>query len=235
LTASGATDTVESMGTRIFDFRFGLVDLDGVVFNPGILYRREFGRFLERGYRISAKEALRFYQAHEALPLEAKLARLLAEHGHPAEEGAAAATAFRTAVTACRPVVSEGAREILEALARREAVLFALSETETAAAEERLVATELTGLFRQVIGIDQAPRGRGQIAHCAAAVHLPLHAFASQSVALLRDPEEVALAAELGCYSIGVAHCFPEEVLKAHGAQEVYRHVAHLALLLRAR
>jgi phosphoglycolate phosphatase-like HAD superfamily hydrolase len=235
LTASGATDTVESMGTRIFDFRFGLVDLEGVVFNPGILYRREFGRFLERGYRISAKEALRFYQAHEALPLEEKLARLLAEHGHPAEEGATAATAFRTAVTACRPVVSEGARELLEAFARREAVLFALSETETAAAEERLVATELTGLFRQVIGIDQASRGRGQIAHCAAAVHLPLHAFAGQSVALLRDPEEVALAAELGCYSIGVAHCFPEEVLKAHGAQEVYRHVAHLALLLRAR
>jgi hypothetical protein len=28
------------MGTRILDFRFGLIDLEGVIFNPGILYRR---------------------------------------------------------------------------------------------------------------------------------------------------------------------------------------------------
>ena len=51
------------MRTRILDFRFGLIDLEGVIFNRGILYRREFGRFLQGRYNISAKEALVFYQA----------------------------------------------------------------------------------------------------------------------------------------------------------------------------
>jgi phosphoglycolate phosphatase-like HAD superfamily hydrolase len=223
------------MGTRILDFRFGLVDLEGVIFNPSILYRREFGRFLQARYPITAKEALRFYQAHEALPLEPKFAQLLAQLGHPAEEAAKVASAFRAAVATSRPVVSEGARELLESLAGRGAQLFALSETDSAIAEGKLEESELHSLFRQVIGTEQAPRGRGQIGRCPKAIGLPPEAFAAQSFLLSGHPEDMGAARELGCYAIGIAHLFPEDAFKSHGAQEVYRHVAHLSLLLRER
>lgn len=221
------------MGTRILDFRFGLVDLEGVIFNQGILYRREFGRFLQHRYHISAKEALLFYQAHEALPLEIKFVRLLAQHGCPPEEATKAATAFQATVAASRPVVSEGARELLETLLSREAQLFALSETESQVAEGKLEEAELTNLFRQVIGTERAPRGRGQISLCRESVGLPLEVFAAQSFVLAGSPEDVTAARELGFYGIGIAHVFPEAALKAHGAQEVYRHVAHLSLQIR--
>lgn len=223
------------MRTRILEFRFGLVDLEGVIFNPGILYRREFGRFLERQYHISAKEALRFYQTNEPLPLQAKFARLLAECGHPPEEAARATAAFQTVVATSRPVVSEGARELLEFLAARETHLFALSETESAIAEGRLEQAELQSLFRQVIGLERGPRGREQIAFCPQTVGLPVEAFAAQSFLLSGHPEDMVAAGELGCYAVGMAHLYPEDAFKVHGAQEVYRHVAHLALLLRAR
>jgi phosphoglycolate phosphatase-like HAD superfamily hydrolase len=223
------------MGTRILEFRFGLVDLEGVIFNPGILYRREFGRFLERQYHISAKEALRFYQTNEALPLQAKFARLLAERGHPPAEAARATSAFQAGVATARPVVSEGAREVLERLGVCGTRLFALSETESAIAEGTLEQAELQSLFRQVIGAEQAPRGRKQIAVCSKTVGLTVEAFAAQSFLLSGHPEDMGAAGELGCYAIGVAHLYPEDVFKAHGAQEVYRHVAHLSLLLRPR
>jgi len=221
------------MGTRILEFRFGLVDLEGVIFNPGILYRREFGRFLERRYHISAKEALRFYQADEPLPLQAKFARLLAEHGHPPEEAARAAAAFRAVVATSRPVVSEGARELLEILAARGTHLSALSETESRIAQGKLEEVELQSFFRQVIGTEMASRGRGQIVLCAEVVGLPLETFAGQGVVLTGNPDDLAAAGALGFYAIAVAHVSPEDVLKAHGAHEVYRHVAHLSLLLR--
>jgi phosphoglycolate phosphatase-like HAD superfamily hydrolase len=235
LTAPGPTDRVGSMGTRILEFRFGLVDLEGVVFNLGILYRREFGRFLEHRYHIPAKEALRFYQADEGLPLQAKFARLLAERGHPVEEAARATAAFRQVAATSRPVVSEGARELLEILAARGTHLCALSETESRVAEGKLEEAELRSLFGQVIGTERAPRGREQIALCAKTVGLAVENFADQGFLLSGHPEDMAAAAEFGCYAIGAAHLSPEDVLKAHGAQEVYRHVAHLALLLRPR
>lgn len=221
------------MGTRILDFRFGLVDLDGVLFNLGILYRREFGRFLQARYDISAKQALRFYQVHEALPLEDKFARLLAQHGRPGGEAAHAVTAFRTAVAASRPVVSEGARELVETLASRETQLFALSETESRVADGKLRDTELRQSFAHVIGIEKAPRGPGQLAHCATVIGLPLEGLAAQSVMLASTPEDISTAREFGFYTIGVAHVYPETTLRACGANELYRHVAHLALLVR--
>src|SRR3989304_589480 len=116
LTAPGPTDRVRSMGTRILGFRFGLVDLEGVIFNPGILSRREFGRFLERRYHISAKEALRSYQADEPLPLEAKFARLLAEHGHPPAEAAPGGAAVRVGGATSRPAVSGGGPRVQDHL-----------------------------------------------------------------------------------------------------------------------
>ncbi|MGH7387735.1 MAG: hypothetical protein ACREIZ_04620, partial [Candidatus Methylomirabilales bacterium] len=179
------------MGTRILEFRFGLVDLEGVIFNPGILYRREFGRFLERRYHISAKEALRFYQADEALPLQAKFARLLAEHGHPPEEAARATAAFRAVVATSRPVVSEGARELLEILTARGTHLCALSETESSIAEGKLEEAELQSLFGQVIGTERAPRGREQIALCPKTVGLTIETFAAQSFLLSGHPEDM--------------------------------------------
>jgi phosphoglycolate phosphatase-like HAD superfamily hydrolase len=221
------------MGTRILEFRFGLVDLEGVIFNPGILYRREFGRFLERRYHISAKEALRFYQADEALPLETKFARLLAEHGHPPEEGARAAAAFWAVVGTSRPVVSEGARELLEILTARGTHLSALSETESHIAQGKLAEVELQSFLRQVIGTEQAPRNRDQIPFGAKTLGLTVEEFAAQSFLLSGRPEDMVAARELGCYAIGVTHLHPEDAFKAHGAHEVYRHVAHLALLLR--
>ncbi len=233
MTVRGPTDRVRSMGTRILEFRFGLVDLEGVIFNPGILYRREFGRFLERQYHISAKGALRFYQTNEALPLQAKFARLLAEGGHPPEEAARATVAFEAVVATSRPVVSEGARELLEFLAARGTHLSALSESESRIAEGKLEQAELQGLFRQVIGSERGPRGREQIAFCPQTVGLPVEAFAAQSFLLSGHPEDMVAARELGCYSIGMAHLYPEDAFKAHGAQEVYRHVVHLSLLLR--
>ena len=221
------------MGTRILDFRFGLIDLEGVIFNPGILYRREFGRFLQGRYNISAKEALVFYQAQEALPLEGKFDRLLAQHGRPPGETAEAVTAFRTSVAASRPVVSEGARELLEILVSREAQLFALSEAESRIADVKIQEVELRNFFGHMIGTEHAPRGRGQIAFCGDVVGLPLEAFAGQSFVLASSPEDVVAARELGFYSIGIAHLFPEDALKAHGAHEVYRHIAYLSLHLR--
>ncbi|MFQ5657986.1 MAG: HAD family hydrolase [Candidatus Methylomirabilales bacterium] len=221
------------MAIRIFDFRCGLVDLEGVIFNPGILYRREFGRFLQQRYGISAKEALLFYQANEGLPLELKFARLLTQHGHPQEQATAAASAFRATVAASRPVVSEGARELLEILVSREIHLCGLSETESRIAEGKLEQAELRGLFRQVIGTERAHRGREQMLSCSEATGLLLEAFATQSFVLTADPEDVTAAQGLGCYSIGIAHLFPEAAFKAHGAHEVYRHVAHLSLQLR--
>ncbi|MFQ5846993.1 MAG: hypothetical protein ACE5IQ_04875 [Candidatus Methylomirabilales bacterium] len=221
------------MGTRILDFRFGLVDLEGVIFNPGILYRREFGRFLQQRYQIAAKDALRFYQAHETLPLEAKFARLLAQHGHSPEGAAEVATAFRMGVAATRPVVSEGARELGETLVARGARLFALCETESGVAARKLDEAELHGLFEQVIGSERALGWGAQIALCADAVGVPLEAFAAQSFVLASRPEDVTTAAEFGCYAVGIAHLFPETALKAHGAREVYRHITHLALHLR--
>lgn len=221
------------MGTRILDFRFGLVDLEGVIFNPDILYRREFGRFLQRRYQISAKEALLFYQAHALLPLEVKFARLLAQHGHPAEQAAQAASEFRGAMAASRPVVSEGARELLQTLADREAQLFVLSETRSQIAERQLEEVELRDLFGWVIGTERAPRGRGQMVVCPETVGLPVETFAAQSFVLAGIPEDVAAARELGYYGIGIAHLFPEATFTAHGAREVYRHVAHLSLELR--
>jgi beta-phosphoglucomutase-like phosphatase (HAD superfamily) len=222
------------MGTRILEFRFGLVDLEGVIFNLGILYRREFGRFLERRYHISAKEALRFYQADEALPLPAKFARFLAEHGHLPEEAARATAAFRQVVATSRPVVSEGSRELLEILTARGTHLSALSETESRVAEGKLEEAELRSLFGQVIGTERALRGREQITLCAKTVGLAVESFADQSFLLSGHPEHMAAAAEFGCYAIGMTHLYPENAFRAHGAQEVYRHVAHLSLLLRA-
>lgn len=223
------------MGTRILNFRFGLVDLEGVIFNPGILYRREFGRFLQRRYQIPAKEALLFYQAHESLPLEGKFARLLAQHGHPAEQASQAATEFRGAVAASRPVVSEGARELFEILASREAQLFVLSEAPSRIAMGKLEEVELRGLFGWVIGVDRAPRGRGQMIICPETVGLPMETFAAQSFVLTGTPEDAATAGELGYYGIGIAHLFPAAAFTAHGAREVYGHVAHLSLALRQR
>src|SRR3989304_3054930 len=150
------------MGARILEFRFGLVDLEGVIFNPGILYRREFGRFLERRYHISAKEALRSYQAHEALPLQEKFARLLAEHGHPPEEAARAVAAFRAVVATSRPVVSEGARELLEILAARGTHLSALSETESRIAEGKLEEAGGGGGFPPGVGTEMGLGGGGE-------------------------------------------------------------------------
>jgi beta-phosphoglucomutase-like phosphatase (HAD superfamily) len=221
------------MGTRILEFRFGLMDLEGVIFNAGILYRREFGRFLQGRYNISAKEGLRFYQAHEALPLEEKFVRLLAEHDRPPGEAPEACVAFRASVAASRPVVSEGARELLEILVAREAQLFALSETESQIANGEMEEVELRNFFGHVVGAEHAPRVRGQFALCAEAVELPLGAFAAQSFVLASRPADVATAGEMGFYSIGIAHVYPEAALKAQGAREVYRHVAHLALHLR--
>lgn len=221
------------MGTRILEFRFGLVDLEGVIFNPGILYRREFGRFLQHRYQISAKEALRFYQAHEMLPLEVKFARLLTQHGHSAEQAAQVATEFREVVAASRPVVSEGARELLQILASQEAQLFILSETESRIAESKINEAELKGLFGWVIGTERATRGREQMAVCPETVGLPIETFAAQSFVLTGTPEDVAAGAELGYYAIGIGHLFPEDAFKAHGAREVYKHVAHLSLQLR--
>ncbi len=218
---------------RILDFRFGLVDLEGVIFNPGILYRREFGRFLQHRYQISAKEALRFYQAHEVLPLEVKLVRLLAQHGRPAEQAAQASTEFREVVAASRPVVSEGARELLQILASRETQLFVLSETEFGIAEGKLDEAGLKGLFGWVIGTERAPRGRGQMVACPETVGLPIDTFAAQSFLLTSIPEDVTVATELGYFGIGIAHLFPVDAFRAHGAREVYRHVAHLSLALR--
>src|SRR3970040_2276349 len=147
------------MGTRILEFRFGFVDLEGVIFTPGILYGREFGRFLERRYHISAKEALRSYQADEPLPLEAKFARLLAEHGHPPERRRQHEPPPRAVVATSRPVVSEGARELLEILAARGTHLSALSETEFRIAEGKLEEAGLRGGFRPVIGSEKALAG----------------------------------------------------------------------------
>lgn len=221
------------MRTRILEFRFGLVDLEGVIFNPGILVRREFGRFLHGRYNISAKEALRFFQAHEDLPLEAKFTRLFAQHGRSEEEGTEAADAFRETVATSRPVVSEGARELLETLSTREAQLFALSETASAIGVHKLEEAELRHHFGHVIGTDRAPRGLGQMEHCAEVIGLPMEAFASQSFILSSSPDDLTAAQEFGFYGIGVAHVFPESLLQGRGAQEAYRHVAHLSLLLR--
>lgn len=221
------------MGTRILDFRFGLIDLEGVIFNVGILHRREFGRFLQGQYGISAKEGLRFYQAHEELPLEEKFDRFLAQHGRPPGEAAKAVTAFRASVAASRPVVSEGARELLGILVAREAQLFALSETESEIANGKMEEAELRIYFGHLIGTDQALQAPGRIALCAEAIGLPLDIFAAQSFVLASNPEDVTLAVQLGFYSIGIAHVFPEAALKAHGAHEVYRHVAHLSLRVR--
>jgi len=231
----GSPANVGSMGTRILEFRFGLVDLEGVIFNPGILYRREFGRFVQHRYQIPAKEALRFYQAHEPLPLEGKFARLLVQHGHPVEWAPEAATEFRTAVAASRPVVSEGARELLEIVASRKAQLFVLSEVESQIAEGQLEEAELGGLFGSVIGAERAPRGREQMVICPTMAGLPIETFAMQSFVLTGNPEDVAAAGDLGYYGIGIAHLFPEAAFTAHGAREVYRHVAHLSLKLRQR
>jgi phosphoglycolate phosphatase-like HAD superfamily hydrolase len=233
LTLSCPPSNVRNMGTRILDFRFGLIDLDGVIFNAGILYRREFGRFLQARYNISAKEGLLFYQGHEALPLEGKFDRFLAQHGRPPGEGAEAVAAFRASVASSRPVVSEGARELLEFLVAREAQLFALSSTESRIANSRMEETELRNFFGRVIGTEHSPGTRGQISLCAEAIGLPLEAFAAQGFVLGSNPEDVTTAGELGFYSIGIAHVFPEAALKAHGAHEVYRHVAHLSLHLR--
>ncbi len=221
------------MGTRILDFRFGLIDLEGVIFNAGILYRREFGRFLQGGYGISSKEALRFYQAHEGLPLEEKFDRLLAQHGRPPKEAAEAVAEFRASVAASRPVVSEGAGELLGILVAREAQLFALSETESGIANGKMEEAGLRIFFGHLIGTDQALQTPERIALCAEAIGLPLDVFAAQSFVLASNPEDVATAVRLGFYSIGVAHVFPEAALKASGAHEVYRHVAHLSLRVR--
>jgi phosphoglycolate phosphatase-like HAD superfamily hydrolase len=221
------------MKTRILDFPFGILDLEKVVLNPGILYRREFGRFLERRFRISAKEALLFYQAHEALPLEVKLQRMLAQHGLPTDQVATVAEEFQEAANAGKPVVSEGAREVLEILLSREIRLFALSTTDSQTARRKMAAAGLDSFFRTVLGVDQARTRRDQIEACARVAGLPFSAFTPQAFFLTGDPEEVAMARELGVYCIGFAHLFPEAAFKAHGAQEVYRHIAHLALGLR--
>lgn len=221
------------MATRILDFRFGLVDLEGVIFNPGVLYRREFGRFFQDRYQISAKEALRFYQSHELLPLEVKFARLLAQHGHPTGQASEVAGEFRGAVAGSRPVVSEGARELLAILASREAQLCVLSQVHSQIAGGKLEEVELRGLFGWVIGAEHASPGRGQMVLCPSMVGLPIETFATQSFMLTGTPEDVAAAGELGYYGIGIAHLFPEDAFTAQGAREVYRHVAHLALQLR--
>lgn len=221
------------MKTRILDFQFGLVDLDGVIFDPGILHRREFGRFLQAQYNISAKEGLLFYQAHESLPVGEKFSRLLGQHGRSSEEAAQAAAAFHDFVAASRPVVSEGAREVLELLRDREAQLFALSETESRIAIEKMEEAEVRNFFVHVIGVEYAPRWGGRIARCAEMIRLPLETLATQSFVLASSPEDIATAGELGFYSIGIGRMVPEEALKAHGAHEVFRHVARLALHLR--
>jgi beta-phosphoglucomutase-like phosphatase (HAD superfamily) len=130
-------------------------------------------------------------------------------------------------------VVSEGARELLEILTARGTHLCALSETESSIAEGKLEQAELQGVFRQVIGTERAPRGREQIAFCAKTVGLTVEAFAAESFLLSGHPEDMVEARELGCYAIGMAHLYPEDAFKARGAQEVYRHVAYLSLLLR--
>jgi len=84
-----------------------------------------------------------------------------------------------------------------------------------------------------VIGTEMASREREQIVRCAEVVGLPLETFAGQGVVLTGNPDDLAAAGALGFYAIAVAHVSPEDVLKAHGAHEVYRHVAHLSLLLR--
>lgn len=221
------------METRILDFRFGLVDLDGVIFDPGILHRREFGRFLQSQYNISAKEALLFYQAHEDLPLEGKFSRLLTQHGRSSEEAAQAATTFRDSVAASRPIVSEGARELLELLVDREEQLFALSETESRIAIGKMEEAEVRNFFVHVIGVECAGRWDGRIARCAEMIGLPLETLATQSFVLASSPEGIATAGELGFYSVGIGRKAPEDVLRAHGAHEVFRHVALLALRLR--
>lgn len=204
-----------------------------MIFDPGILYRREFGRFLQARFNISAKEALLYYQAHEALPLEGKFTGFLAQHGFPPAEAAQATTAFRVSVAASRPVVSEGARELLDTLVSREAQLLALSETESRIAVGKMEEAELRNFFVHVIGAEHAQRWRSRIALCAEAIGLPLEALAVQGFVLGSRPEEIATARELGFYCIGISRVVPEDALKAHGAHEVFGHVAHLSLRLR--
>jgi phosphoglycolate phosphatase-like HAD superfamily hydrolase len=130
-------------------------------------------------------------------------------------------------------VVSEGARELLEVLVARGTHLSALSETESHSAEGKLKRAELEGIFGQIVGTERAPQGREQIAFCAKTFGHTDEEFAAQSFLLSGRPEDIRAADEFGCYAIGMAHLYPEDAFKAHGAHEVYRHVAHLALLLR--
>ncbi|MFQ5839699.1 MAG: HAD family hydrolase [Candidatus Methylomirabilales bacterium] len=210
-----------------------LVDAEGVVLDRELLRRREFGRFLQRRLNLSPKTGLLFYQAHPELSLEEKFRRVLAEHGHQAVEPQEVIADFGADLLGARPVATEGAREVCTFLVARGLSLVLLTGMPRTIVIEQLRRIDMAEFFPRVVGVDDAAPGWAQFQAAAKALDMAPEDLPRQACYLAGRPNEVEAAAQAGIRVIACAHLADEATLRAHGAVEVFGHVARLALRLR--
>ncbi|MBI3015034.1 MAG: HAD hydrolase-like protein [Candidatus Tectomicrobia bacterium] len=143
-------------------FKYCVFDVEGVLLNARILAKKTFGRFLEREYGIPAAAALIFYTQAQDLTLREKFRRLLDDHGQPSPDLDAVVARFDEALESERPVVYEGAREVLDALLEKGAQLFAVGSSPVEQIKARLDRVDLLPKFREVVGQEAGSKGYSQ-------------------------------------------------------------------------
>jgi len=209
-------------------FKYAVFDVEGVLLNARLLAKKTFGRFLEREYGIPPAAALTFYTQAQDLTLQEKFRRLLHGHGRPTQDLDKVVARFEEVLESERPVVYEGAREVLDALLEKGVLLFAVGSSPVEQIKARLERVDLLPKFREVVGREAGSKGYSQMEPLARSLGLPVVEFARDGIYFSASPGEVEEASRGGMAVAGVAHLVSAQALHESGAPVVLKYIGQL-------
>ena len=209
-------------------FRYCIFDIEGVLLNARLLAKKTFGRFLAREYGIPASAALVFFTQAQDLTLTEKFQRIFEMRGQPVQELDSVIARFEETVESQRPLVYEGAREVLDALLEKGVLLFAVGSASVEQLRARLGQVDLLGKFRGVLGREAGPKGYPQMDPLARSLGISLADFSRDGIYITASPGEITDVSCRGMAVAGVAHLSSVQTLRESGAPVVLKYIGQL-------
>jgi len=209
---------------NLFDFEFGIFDIDGTIIDSMTTYEEIFATVLNKKTGIPKEEAKRFYQETAGIVIRKQFEQILALFKKSADVSEMAELFFEKAGKK-RFKAFPGAKKLLENLHKGGIKLFGTSGSRNQDLDKKLKDNGLLIYFDLIMGSSEISKGIEHIKIFADFCNIPLEKFAKKAFLIGDGPPDMRIAKEAGIYAIGVSTTVDAKMLLQADANEVVKKI----------
>jgi len=208
------------MRRNIFDFEFGIIDVDGTLIDSMPIHGEVFATILNEKTGIPKEAAEKFYRETAGLIIQKQFEQILDIYQKWADVSEMVRLFFEE-MSKREFKIFPGVKRFLAELHKKRVKLFATSGSKLEDLDKKLRDNGLLSYFKLIMGSDRIPKGVEHIEIFAETCNLPLEEFARRAFYLGDGPTDMKIAKRCGIYAYGIQNTVDAKTLIKAGADEI--------------